>query len=93
MPDQLTQPLIQILRDALDQGFLPPLYVAAIGTNGSVMVCQYDAPETAPGLAITILCEHYNDAIFGEPINVMVVDQTGRSFRVATTGSPLHDAR
>jgi hypothetical protein len=35
MSDDLAQEMGQVLRDALDQGFLPPLYVATVGTNGS----------------------------------------------------------
>jgi hypothetical protein len=82
MPDALAQELGQMLRDALDQGFLPPLYVASVGVNGSAMVFRYDAPDHAPGLTATVLCEHITGGFMAMPINLMLVDQTGRAAHV-----------
>jgi hypothetical protein len=45
------------------------------------IVWQYDAPENAPGLEATILCEHTSRTGFTLPINMMIVDQAGRAAR------------
>jgi hypothetical protein len=79
MFDELTQYLGQMLRDVLDRGFQPLLYVANVAANGSAVFYRYDAPENAPGLVPTFLCEHMHPDGFALPINLMVVDQTGQA--------------
>jgi hypothetical protein len=63
-----------MLRDALDQGFLPPLYVAAVAVNGPAVFYRYDTPGNAPGLAPTFLCEHMSGPGFVLPINLIIAD-------------------
>ena len=88
MPDEFTPQLAQLFRDVLDQGFLPPLYMAAVSANGSAIVYQCDALKTAPGLEATPLCEHITESVLAYPINVMIVDQTGRAVHVAIDREP-----
>jgi hypothetical protein len=82
MPDPLAEEMAQLLRDVLDQGFLPPLAVATVAANGSVIVFRYEAPDNAPGLTATVLCEHLTGDVMALPINLMIVDQTGRAAHV-----------
>jgi hypothetical protein len=82
MSDALAREMGQLLRDALDQGFLPLLSVASVGANGSVMCFRYEAPDNAPGLTATVLCEHITGGFMAMPINLMIVDQTGKAAHV-----------
>ncbi len=82
----LTQTIGLILTDCLENGFVLPLYVAAIAVNGAVLVFRYTAADEG-GLKREVLAEHETaDAMLALPINVMVVDARGEAARIVVGG-------
>jgi hypothetical protein len=70
-----------VLRVCLDNGFQLPLYVAAVGINGSVMFFRFT--DGGDHLIAEPLVDH--DAGTGGlvlPINIMVSDARGEAVRV-----------
>ncbi len=78
--DELSEALGESLREMIERGFEPPLWVAVISINGCTLTFRYDAdadPSTG-GLSPTLLTSHASEAL-RLPINVMFVDSRGEA--------------
>jgi hypothetical protein len=66
-----------LLENCLDNGFEPPLYLIAIGANGSIIVARYTMEND--GLKAIVLTEHVESDGFHEPMNFVIVDTRGQA--------------
>jgi hypothetical protein len=57
-----------LLENCLDNGFEPPLYLIAIGANGSIIVARYTIEDD--GLKLAVLTEHVERDGFHVPMNI-----------------------
>ena len=62
-----------LLEYCLDNRFEPPLYLIAIGANGSIIVARYTMEDD--DLKPTVLTEHIESDGFHVPMNIVIVDQ------------------
>jgi hypothetical protein len=69
----------ELLEDCLSSGFEPPLYLIAIGANGSIIVARYAMEDD--GLKSTVLTEHLESDGLGAPMNFVIVVTRGPSSR------------
>ena len=76
--DELSEALDEGLREMIERGFEPPLWVAVISINGCTLTFRYDADPSTGGLSPTLLTSHASEAL-RLPINVMFVDSRGEA--------------
>jgi len=70
--DELKEWLVRFLRECRqEKGFVLPVYVTAIGSNGSMLFVRGDDQDSA------VLARHSVDAVIAPPINVIVTDSMG----------------
>ena len=81
MMDFLKEKLNEILETLMNEGFTPPLYGAAISTNGSIMTFQYEFAQDG-SLDMKLISNHCPDGQFSIPVNMMFVDKRGDAARV-----------
>lgn len=79
--DLLSEKLSEILETLINKGFTPPLYCAAISTNGSIMTFQYEFAQDGT-LDMKLISSHSPEGQFTIPVNIMFVDKKGDAARV-----------
>jgi hypothetical protein len=80
-----------VLTRLLQEGFVLPLFVTCIGSNGSMMCGRYDEIE-ATGLDFIFEASHIEGEAFPPPIHMFVVDQRGEAAHVRhDRGRPLRE--
>ena len=77
----LSEMLALVLEQCLARGMQPPLHMAIVGVNGSMIFGRYTAAMQG-GLDVEILAQHLERPGLALPINMMITDQTGEAFRV-----------
>jgi hypothetical protein len=70
-----------VLARLLNKGFVLPLFVACIGTNGS-MACGRYAGIEATGLDVIFEASHIEDGAFPRPLHMLIVDQRSAAVHV-----------
>ena len=70
-----------VLTQLLQEGYVLPLYVTCIGSNGSMICGRYDDIE-ATGLDFIFETSHIEDEAFPRPIHMLIVDQRGEAAHV-----------
>jgi hypothetical protein len=78
--ERLTQWFAEALEHLLALGFKPPIRLAAVAVNGSVIVVSYDC-STGGRMDCQFLAEYSQAEGFQLPINMMYVDQRGEAAR------------
>ena len=77
--EELTRYLGDVLQQAVDHDFKAPLRLAVVAANGNMVYIQYDESAASQGLTSTFLADHVPDRNFALPINILLVDSTGKS--------------
>ena len=85
-----SEQLADVLGGCLEVGMEPPLLVAMIGRNGSVVVVRYSPIENLE-FECTTLVERFEGPGMAFPIRVMIVDRNGKP-AYATIGEPTRAA-
>jgi hypothetical protein len=91
VPDvqEVAKQLREALGECLTHGYKPPLYVAAIAPNGTMLYMRYDQANTNDGLEVTKLAEYCADESFSLPGNIVIADSTGRATRLVLTSEKV----
>lgn len=79
--EALQHAMYPVLTRLLQEGFVLPLCVTCIGSNGSMIGGLYDDIE-ATGLDFVFLTSHIEDEAFPLPMHMLVVDQRGEAAHV-----------
>jgi len=69
---------------ASERSFQFPMTTALVGRNGAFMFCRYHKTEN--GVNLETLAEHEDDTGYEFPINMLMVDATGKELRVTMGG-------
>jgi hypothetical protein len=76
--EALQDAMYPVLTRLLQEGFVLPLSVTCIGSNGSMMCGRYDDIE-ATGLDFIFEAWHIEDEVFPPTIHMLIVDQRGEA--------------
>jgi hypothetical protein len=79
---ELSMQIGQALEQCLAMGYQPPLFVAAIASNGYMFYLGYDRSKKGHGLDATTLAEYISDEGVKLPVNIFVVDSKGEASRL-----------
>jgi hypothetical protein len=77
--DDLTDLLIEIVSDLIDNGFELPIYMFLLSRNGSLTAARYEGNPLAGDTRVRIFAEHLEDNRWETPINCFFVDGKGKS--------------
>jgi hypothetical protein len=69
---------------AAERSFQFPFTTATVGRNGAFMFCRYH--KTGHGIDLETLAEHEDETGYEFPINMLMVDATGKELRVTMGG-------
>ena len=84
--EALQRTIYPVLTRLLQEGFVLPLYVTCIASNGSMMGGRYDDID-ATGLDFIFEVSHMEGEAFLVPIHMLVVDQRGEARYVRCDGT------
>ena len=77
--DDLTDVLIGIVTDFIDDVFELPIYMFVVSRNGSLAAARYEGNPLAGGTKVHVFTQHLEDNRWDMPINCFFVDGTGQS--------------
>jgi hypothetical protein len=82
--NNITDLLINILSNLIDNGFELPIYMFAVSQNGSLVAAKYKGNPLAEVTKAHVFAEHFESDGWSLPINCFFVDGTGKSesFRI-----------
>jgi hypothetical protein len=67
------------IEDLLRQGFLMPIHLAAVGTNGGVVAGTYSMSPAGPEFTCEITVQAFRLEGLTAPVNTIYVDSKGQS--------------
>jgi hypothetical protein len=88
--EALQRTIYPVLTRLLQEGFVLPLSVTCIASNGSMMCGRYDDID-AIGLDFIIEASQMEDEVFSLPIHLLIVDQRGEATHVRCDGEGGQD--
>ena len=75
----MAEAIRRTLQRLVAKGARLPLYVAAVGADGTMMFCAFHSDGSSE-----VLAEH--DGAMDPPVNLMFSDSTGEAWRVVLSG-------
>lgn len=78
----MTEAIRGVLGGLLEQGAEPPIYLAAVAANGSMMFAHYRDNGHPEHLETEVLAQHIDAPGFALPVNLMFTTTTGDAYRV-----------
>jgi hypothetical protein len=77
--------IAQALDELLARGFVPPIYCAAVASNGCMYFVEFYG-DVVGGFEVQKHAEHNVAPGFRTPVNIIFVDQRGEAARVVLEG-------
>lgn len=87
--EEVTEFIKSVLETCIKDGMQVPLTIAAVGVNGNVLVIRYVWSDSDEDLHGKVISKHYEDRLFEAPINIIVVDSRGETFRALIKGEDI----
>jgi hypothetical protein len=87
-PNAFLEIFASILATCMKKGFVEPLYMAAVSSNGSTRVIRY-ASNGGDHLFSQILAENFGAGSFVPPINIMITDARGHATRICVAADGM----
>ena len=86
--NDITDALIQVLSDLIDEGFELPIYMFCVSRNGSLVAARYEGNPLLGETKARIFAEHIESAGWDLPVNCFFVDSRGilESVRIGLEG-------